>query len=217
VGYWRALLSSLNWENSRREPFAVGLVVAVPAAQGGVAGVGKEKLQRRRFNVAVAKCHVGFASHGVAKESCPRRQPWVQSSNESSRGAAEEYVRRDSSTAPAGACSILNRKPTADAVGYWRALLRSLNWENSRREPFAMGLVVAVPASQSGVAVVGEKKLQRRRFNMAVAIYCVGFTSYGTAKRKSFHDNRKICGSIVAPYFIPRHAGLVVERRSVEI
>jgi hypothetical protein len=37
----------------RREPFAVGLVVAVPTAQCGVAGVGKKKLQRRRFNVAV--------------------------------------------------------------------------------------------------------------------------------------------------------------------
>jgi hypothetical protein len=33
-------------------------VVAVPAAQGGVAGVGKKKWQRRRFNVAVAKYHV---------------------------------------------------------------------------------------------------------------------------------------------------------------
>ena len=33
----------------------MGLVVAVPAAQGGVAGIGKKKLQRRRFNVAVAK------------------------------------------------------------------------------------------------------------------------------------------------------------------
>jgi hypothetical protein len=28
------------------------LVVAVPAAQGGVTGVGEKKLQRRRFNVA---------------------------------------------------------------------------------------------------------------------------------------------------------------------
>jgi hypothetical protein len=34
-----------------------GLVVAVPTAQGGVASVGKKKLQRRRFNVAVAKYH----------------------------------------------------------------------------------------------------------------------------------------------------------------
>ena len=42
------------------EPFAVGLVVAVPAAQGGIAGVGKQKLQRWRFNVAVAKNHVEF-------------------------------------------------------------------------------------------------------------------------------------------------------------
>jgi hypothetical protein len=36
------------------EAFAVGLVVAVPAAQGGVAGVGEKKLQRRRFDMAVA-------------------------------------------------------------------------------------------------------------------------------------------------------------------
>jgi hypothetical protein len=49
-------------------PFAMGLVVAVPTAQGGVAGVGKKKLQRRRFNMAVAKCHVGFASHEIAEE-----------------------------------------------------------------------------------------------------------------------------------------------------
>ena len=50
----------------RRQAFAVGLVVPVPAAQGGVAGVGEKKWQRRRFNVAVAKDHVGFASRGVA-------------------------------------------------------------------------------------------------------------------------------------------------------
>jgi hypothetical protein len=40
---------------SRGQPFAVGLVVAVPTAQGGVVGVGKKKWQRRRFNMAVAK------------------------------------------------------------------------------------------------------------------------------------------------------------------
>jgi len=39
---------------SRPQPFAVGQVVAVPAAQGGVAGVREKKFQRRRFNVAVA-------------------------------------------------------------------------------------------------------------------------------------------------------------------
>jgi len=39
----------------------MGQVVTVPAAQGGVAGVGEKKWQRRRFNVAVAKDHVGFA------------------------------------------------------------------------------------------------------------------------------------------------------------
>jgi hypothetical protein len=52
------------------KPFAVGVVVAIPAAQGGIAGVGKKKLQRRRFNMAVAKNHVGFAS----RESDERNQ-----------------------------------------------------------------------------------------------------------------------------------------------
>jgi hypothetical protein len=41
----------------------VGLVVAVPAAQGGVAGVCEKKWQRRRFDVAVVKDHVGFFNH----------------------------------------------------------------------------------------------------------------------------------------------------------
>jgi len=36
-------------------------MVAVPADQSGVAGVFKKKLQRWRFDVAVAKDHVGFA------------------------------------------------------------------------------------------------------------------------------------------------------------
>jgi hypothetical protein len=45
---------------SLRQPLAVRLVVAVPAAQGGVAGVLKKKFQRRRFNVAVAKHHAGL-------------------------------------------------------------------------------------------------------------------------------------------------------------
>jgi len=59
VGYFRALLRSFGLTKLRRQAFAVGLVVAVPAAQGGVAGVGEKKWQRRRFNVAVAKDHVG--------------------------------------------------------------------------------------------------------------------------------------------------------------
>jgi len=45
----------------RRKFFAVWQMVAVPAGQGGVAGVFKKKLQRRRFDVAVAKYYVGFA------------------------------------------------------------------------------------------------------------------------------------------------------------
>jgi hypothetical protein len=39
------------------------LVVAVPAAQGFVAGVGKKKLQRWRFDETVAEDRVGFAAN----------------------------------------------------------------------------------------------------------------------------------------------------------
>jgi hypothetical protein len=46
---------------SRRQFFAVRQMVAIPADQGGVAGVFKKKLQRRRFDVAVTKYHVGSA------------------------------------------------------------------------------------------------------------------------------------------------------------
>jgi hypothetical protein len=60
------ILAAALAAKSRSQAFAVGLVVAVPAAQGGIAGVGEKKWQRRRFNVAVAKDHVGFVSHGVA-------------------------------------------------------------------------------------------------------------------------------------------------------
>jgi len=61
----------------RSQQFAVGQVVdgrlqRLPAAKGGVAGVGKQKGQPRRFHVAVAKDHVSLASHGVAEESSPR-------------------------------------------------------------------------------------------------------------------------------------------------
>jgi hypothetical protein len=56
---WLTLRAQLRSEESRSQAFAVGLVVAVPTAQGGVAGVGEKKWQRRRFNVAVAKHHVG--------------------------------------------------------------------------------------------------------------------------------------------------------------
>jgi hypothetical protein len=47
----------------------VRLAVAVPAGQGGVAGVGKKKWQRRRFDVAVAKDHVGFANKLATDET----------------------------------------------------------------------------------------------------------------------------------------------------
>ena len=36
-------------------------MIAIPTAQRFIAGVFKKKLQRRRFDVAVAKYHVGFA------------------------------------------------------------------------------------------------------------------------------------------------------------
>jgi len=44
-------------------------------------------------------------------------------------GAKEMFGRRDYSFAPAGAFTIVRLKPTARAVGYWRALLRSLGWQ----------------------------------------------------------------------------------------
>ena len=53
----------------------MGQMVAIPAAQGRVAGIFKERFQRRRFDVAVAKDHVGFAlmtgigSGGIEKSS----------------------------------------------------------------------------------------------------------------------------------------------------
>ena len=55
----------LRWPSTalalRRQFFAVRQMVAVPAHQGRVAGVFKQEFQRRRFDVAVAKDHVGFA------------------------------------------------------------------------------------------------------------------------------------------------------------
>ena len=58
---------SLKLETSRRQFFPVwqkigGRLQRLPARQGRVAGVCKQKWQRRRFDVAVAKDHVGFAS-----------------------------------------------------------------------------------------------------------------------------------------------------------
>jgi hypothetical protein len=62
MGYYQTLLRSFRSAKLRREFFAVRQMVAVPAAQGFVAGVFKQKLQRRRFDVAVAKDHVGVAN-----------------------------------------------------------------------------------------------------------------------------------------------------------
>ena len=63
--------------SSGRQFFAVRQMVAIPTHQRRVAGVFKEKFQRRRFDVAVAKDHVGFAlvagdRDGGAKKSCER-------------------------------------------------------------------------------------------------------------------------------------------------
>jgi hypothetical protein len=49
----------------------------------------------------------------------------------------------DFSVAPAGAFSIVKLKPTARAVGYYRALLRSFRRMKSQSKAFAVGLVVA--------------------------------------------------------------------------
>jgi hypothetical protein len=53
-------------------------MVAVPAGQGVVAGVFKKKLQRRRFDVAVAKYHVGFAlttrNGKMNRRKCPKTE-----------------------------------------------------------------------------------------------------------------------------------------------
>ena len=99
--FWRMTQGSPAWRANpglndgiplgfglRSQPFAVGLVVTVPTAQGGVAGVGKKKLQRRRFNVAVAKDHVGFAlvpgfgSLSASRLALPRRISSTASSTE---------------------------------------------------------------------------------------------------------------------------------------
>jgi len=45
----------------RRQFFAVRQMVAIPTHQSRVAGVFKQEFQRRRFDVAGAKDHVGFA------------------------------------------------------------------------------------------------------------------------------------------------------------
>jgi hypothetical protein len=46
-----------------RQPFSMRQMIAVPANQSRVAGVGEKKWRRRRFNVAAAKYHAGFANH----------------------------------------------------------------------------------------------------------------------------------------------------------
>jgi hypothetical protein len=46
---------------SRRQPFAMRQMVTVPTAQGSIAGIGEKIFQRRRFDVAIAEGHIGFA------------------------------------------------------------------------------------------------------------------------------------------------------------
>jgi hypothetical protein len=102
-------------------------------------------------------------------------------------GRKKYFSRCDFSVAPAGAFSVVNLKPTACAVGYYRTLLRSFSQIKLRSQPFAVGLVVAVPATQGGVAGVGEKKWQRRRFNVAIAKYHVGFSEPRSGEKKVAH------------------------------
>jgi len=89
-------------------------------------------------------------------------------------GRKKGFVRRDFSVAPAGAFSVGRFYPQ---LALWATILRrSATWLTGRsalptlrRRFFAVRLVVAVPAGQGVVAGVGEKKLQRRRFEVAVA------------------------------------------------
>ncbi len=106
-------------------------------------------------------------------------------------------MRRDFSVAPAGAFSVVNLKPTARAVGYFHTLLRSFPRMKLRRQAFAVGLVVAVPAAQSGGAGVGKKKWQRRRFNVAVAKLAIKHTGQITsAVNHAGNFNAIRCGRV---------------------
>jgi hypothetical protein len=58
---WYILKTASRRKISRRQFFAVRQMVAVPVDQGVVAGVNEKQLQRRRFNVAIAKYHVGHS------------------------------------------------------------------------------------------------------------------------------------------------------------
>ena len=55
-------------------------------------------------------------------------------------GRKKDFVRRDFSVAPAGAFSVVNLETTARAVGYYRALLRSLE-RGKRRSRWGWWLV----------------------------------------------------------------------------
>ena len=94
------------------QPFAVGLVVAVPAAQGGVAGVGEKKWQHRRFNVAIAKYHVGFAlmANGTGGFRIVRRMEPIQR-QASQRTAARKTVAHRHHVARAGNLGFTHGNP----------------------------------------------------------------------------------------------------------
>ncbi len=47
-------------------------MIAIPAGQGVAAGVFKKKLQRRRFDVAVSKYHVGFTLMSAIENESPK-------------------------------------------------------------------------------------------------------------------------------------------------
>jgi hypothetical protein len=64
----KAGLREDNNPTLRGQSLAVGLVITVPAAQGSITRVYKQKIQRRRFNVTVAKHHVDFVCCGMTKE-----------------------------------------------------------------------------------------------------------------------------------------------------
>jgi hypothetical protein len=49
-------------------------VVPIPSHQSGVAGVFKKEFQRWRFNVTIAKHHVGFALMSVLRSQGAARQ-----------------------------------------------------------------------------------------------------------------------------------------------
>src|SRR6266480_5031063 len=66
------------------------------------------------------------ASHRVAEDGSPRREPWEKiRARQKPRQGRQHSDQRGFSFAPTRLLSLLCLKPTADAVGYPLALLRS--------------------------------------------------------------------------------------------